>query len=1265
MPPDGEATGRRRDPDTIDDLTALFSARLGKLNATTESGQPFANAWVTVVDEYEIPHMTVQTDENGYYEVLAPFGEVQVVYSYGDLDLRTQVAGELERVTYNITYSQSMREEVDSNGDGIWDYYFDGDVVLQSSNIDGTVFWDMDGDGEYDPIIDQPITDASVVLDGTSVTFHQELEVDISGKYLFEAVPPMDGDLYALVEDRELGLTQQVIMPLGDRTVDIPVDPCGINGTLVKENGQPVEGMVVQMEDLISGEVTNTTTDENGEFLFSMLLPGDYSLSLQNTSLSIGEQVFNLKNSTVEREFTIREAMTISGVTRVNGAVSSNIMVGFYSSETEAWTVSDSTGHFTMTLPKDDYTVYSVTVKSGEQYAWLGQVTVSDQVIINPDLGAANIVTGSVTAGGMAAEDTDVRFESRTSEATITVVTNDTGGFRVALPTDDYFVYAHTDTHAIWQDVYLQSSKYLDLILGEAVHLSGMVWTDSDHNGLEGAHEGLAGVTIHVQDMDGRDISSHTNTTGDYLVTLSPGNTYYVSFSKDGYETVNREYKPLMDSVSEDIEMVPQNRTVKGTTLFEGVDVDDIEVQFIAAGGGAVSATVTSDVHGNFETTLAPGQYSILVDQNVTFGDNSTKWQNSTTLEVVIGEDPETLALDVVKRVRVYGTLTPDRGVNTDMVFDGPERVDIRADETFDLYLIPGEYDIYAEEEKLDRNYAYLERMNIDVWSSPLSIETVDALSIEASLIYDEIPFLNPTPVSIVNDTGETLNLVTDAAGGFYAYLPEGMYTMEVDYSTIERVDQEQRYLRYTASMPISLNEDLREDVILDRDYDNSTVSGFLISTTGHVVAGSLEFIAISETAMDSTVTVTEGGYAVELAPGEYTIYARQFEGGEAYMGTVEIVPYEPNDLTVQLETGLRFSGKTVYSGTQGPASIVITGDGSIEMESGIDGSYEIYLPGGSYAIDCSASTVEREKEIDYQLSFDLELDRGTSKTLDLEKVLETGVDVLWDEQEKATLLPGEEAVYTITLVNTGNVRDTYELEVLYTDWDVEFSQDDVTLNFGIQNSATVTMTISTPDDAMVDHDDITVYARSTVESSTSGTRDVEVTILPVREVKMSFDKGYPTSGTNYSFAVKLTNQGNIDDTYTVGVANGDQLASLGWTYEFANETVDHIELEVEAESPAYFDMYLIPTRSNPDPDVELVLFVRSQSEESVQGALPVTLNLPEVTVPDLSVTGVSVFDSAPAVPEGTIFLGGLVLVLFVVMILLGFQKGVFRRRKR
>jgi dolichyl-diphosphooligosaccharide--protein glycosyltransferase len=1233
--------------------------------ATTESGEPYANACVTVLDEYDIPHMTVKTDENGQYEVLAPFGNISVVYSYGDLDLRTQVAAELKRVTHNISYSQSMKKKTDTDGDGKWDYLIDGDVVLQSSNIDGTVFWDIDGDGEYDPTVDEPMTDARVRLTGTNIQFEQEVEVNEDGEYLFPSVPPMNADLYAYAEDRTLGLSEQVIKPLGDRTVDIPVVPSGINGTLVNEYGVPVEGMTVQMEDMISGEVTNRTTGADGQFRFSMLLPGNYSLSLENTSLTIGEQVFNLRNSTVEREFTVQDSMTISGKVRVEGQLTPNVMVGAFSAGTEIWAVSDSTGSFTVTLPRSDYTIYSVTVRSGTQYAWLGQVSSGDQVTVNPDLERANVISGNVFGGGVPGEDVDVRFESRTTGATISVVTNDTGGFRASLPTDDYFVYSHTDTHAIWQDIFVTASKRVDLILSEAVLLDGMVWTDSDHNGLKGQHEGMSGVTISIQDMDGRELVSITNSTGHYDIVLVPGNTYYVSYESDGYLTVNREYEPLMESVTEDIELVPLNRTLEGITSFEGTEVDDVELRFIATGGGAIDATVTTDTHGRFTIPLAPGQYQVVVDQNVTHGDNSTRWRNTTDIDMVIGEDPEPLGMELVKRVRVHGTVEPDRGVRTDIIFDGPETVDVEADHTFDLYLIPGEYDIYAHEVRFDDDYAYLERMSIDESSSPITIETVEAKILDVGLEYDEGPFINLTPVSIVNETGETLNLVTDQIGTLETHLPVGEYTVIVDYPTIERVDEAQRYVRYTASRPVSLISHTTIDITLDRDYDNSTVHGFMYATSGAPVAGSLTFAPMSETAMDATVTATEGGFSLDLAPGNYTLYARQFEGTDAYLGMVEVLPYLSNELDVQLEAGLRFGGKTIYSGSQGPASMTISGDGSLDIESGIDGSYEVYLPAGSYSVSSTASTVEREMDVDYETYFDLELEQPTSRTIDLQKVLMVGVDVEWNDQEKVSVLPGETATYTVMLENTGNSKDTFSMEALYIDWDVEFSQDSVTLDFGTQNTAAVTVTINTPTDAKVDHGDIKIYARSSVDPSVSSTADVDVEIIPVRDVNLTFDKGYPTEGTNYSFEVKLTNQGNTDDTYNVTVSNPAQLESLGWTYAIGNTTSQHMEIEVAAGESEFFDVYMIPIRSNPDPDVELVLFVRSQSESTIQKGLPVTLNLPDVTIPDLSVTGTSVYDSAPAIPNGTIFLGGLVLVMFVIMILLGFQKGVFKRRKR
>jgi asparagine N-glycosylation enzyme membrane subunit Stt3 len=1234
--------------------------------ATTESGKPFANAWVTVLDDYGVPHQTVKTDESGHYSAIMPFGNVTIVYSYGDLDLRTQVAGELLMVNHNISYSQAMRAEVDSDNDGVWDYHINGDVQIPSSSIDGTVFWDIDGDGEFNPSVDEPMTDAQVILNGTSIKFHEDQEVDISGGYLFYSVPPMTADLYAYNEDRELGLTVQEIFPLGDRTVDIPVRPSAINGTLVYNTGETASGVVVEMVDLISGEVTNRTTSEDGEFQFAKLLPGNYSLRLQDQTVSIGEQVFNLVNGrTVDSTFTIHHSLGISGSVRLGGTITANVLVGAISPTTEVWTTSDSTGKYSILVPEGTYTIYSIAVKAGVEYAWIGTASGTGKVTVNPNLVQGKVITGTVYEGGVPSANTEIVFEERTSGARIALVTNASGGFRTVLPTGTYFMYSHTDSHAIWQDVYISSSKRLDVYLTQAVHLSGVVWTDSNGNDLMGDQEGMERVTVTATDPDGREITSTTDSDGQYLVTLVPGNTYQVSFSFDGYQTVEREYKPLMESVEEDIELVPENRTVQGSAFFDTTALNNIEVRFYAVGGGAVNATAITDAHGLFSISLAPGQYLVEVDQNVTLGSNATRWQNYTTLTVVIGEDPEPLDLEVVKRARVYGEVIPNRNVMTSITFDGPETKEINVNLTFDIYLIPGEYDIYASAERFTTHYAYLERMSIDHTSSPIVIIIDRAYVLDGSLMFGDGPFLKTTPVSITDASGATLRIETNTIGMFTTYLMPGEYTIVVDYSTIERIGLEQKYVRYTGYKEVNLLSGTEIDIELDRDYDNSTVSGMIIGTNGNPVAGSLTFAAISDTSMNASATATMAGFDLEMAPGDYSVYAKQFDGPGSYLGVIEIEPYEPNVITIQLESGLRFSGKTIYSGIQGPASIQVSGNGTVDLESGPDGSFEVFLPSGSYSVTCSAEAVEREMDVEYLSSFELELVSSTSKTIELEKQVLLGVTVQWNEQEKATILPGEKAVYTITLVNTGNVKDTYELSTLFTSWDVEFSKEKVTVEFGSQNSAVVTATILAPADAKVDHDQIRILAQSTTQSSKSGSVNVDVNIIAVRSLNLIFDKGYPTSGESYSYSVKLNNLGNIEDTYNITVANAEQLASLGWTYSFTNNTESWMEITVDAGMPAYFDMSLTPTRSNPDPDVELVLFARSTSEGTVQKALPVILNLPHVTVPDLSVTGTSVHDSAPTIPIGTIALGGVALVLFVIVVLLGYQKGVFRRRKR
>ena len=101
--------------------------------ATSNDGTPYSGIYVTAVDEMGIPHHTVKTDEDGNYELILPFGEISVVYSAGTLDGRTQIATEMHRQNYTVSYNQAMRREA---------YTFDGDVTLPGSIISGTVYWD-------------------------------------------------------------------------------------------------------------------------------------------------------------------------------------------------------------------------------------------------------------------------------------------------------------------------------------------------------------------------------------------------------------------------------------------------------------------------------------------------------------------------------------------------------------------------------------------------------------------------------------------------------------------------------------------------------------------------------------------------------------------------------------------------------------------------------------------------------------------------------------------------------------------------------------------------------------------------------------------------------------------------------------------------------------------------------------------------------------------------------------------------------------------
>ncbi|MDD1769539.1 MAG: carboxypeptidase regulatory-like domain-containing protein [Methanomassiliicoccales archaeon] len=1233
--------------------------------ATAQNGNPYPGVFVTVLDQYGIPHQTTKTDVNGNYEVIAPFGTVNVVFTIGAFNNRTQLgATELGRESLSITYDQAMRKG---------DYIFDRNVVLASSTISGRVYWNLAGSSSFSSATDQTIGGAEVILRNTTTGYSINTTTAADGTYSLSGVPPMNAEVYAVVDGHSTNVTAVTIQPLVDKTLDIGISPASISGRLQHPDGTAAPSFELNLSDLVNGSKMAGTTASDGSFDFGMLLPGEYQLESSLSNKSLGIQIFNLvQGQTVNRTFTLYDAMTVSGQILTQAQLpAANITVGLISQKFSYYLQTDAEGRYSITMPSDNYTLISIAILNSREYAAMTNVPAAiGQVHVDQTLQPAGIVAGR--AVGTFGLEPQVRFQSRTTGAVYYAKANVSGYFGAMLPIDNYFVYIDAVNSAYWADVYVRGDMSLTLNMVSSSDIYGVVWYDANGNGLIDTSERIANVPLAVSDADGRMITVTTASDGSYRATLVSGREYTTSLDLTGYVPQSFSVTLGSSSITHDFKLIPYNRTVSGTVAYQSSSLSGVTVTFTATtGSGAQTATAVTDGLGRFSLSLHPGTYTVVIAENTTLGSNATQYQYMASLTVGVGSDPAPLTIQVARRVLVSVTITSPSTQSKTVVISGPDSSTRQTSVNFTVYLQPGTYSVYAYQERFAQRYASLASYDVSA-PSTIAITMSSAFQVTGDLTYSGARFSNIASITVANLAGGTYKFSSLTSGTFSVVLPGGDFNISAETRLKQDIAlHTSRYVRYTGYQDVSLASNIAIHIPLSRSLDNATVVGQAL-LDGAGVSASLVLTASSDTAINATISASASGYNFTVAPGNYSVYARQTGGTGAFLGLLTVEPYVTNYVNLTLADGLPFSGSTTVNGIGTSATMQISNGNVYTTTTAADGSFLVYLPPGTYQISATAHASELGVAATYTSEFILNLTGPVSRTIALSKVASYGVDLQWDSSQKQTINAGESVTYTVRVVNTGNVADSFALTVsgATSGWTISLSQTRVNLGYGSSNSQLVTVTIVSPANAKVSHQTLSVRATSLTSAAATDSVTLDVGIAARYGAALDYNKASSTSGGTFSYSLNVTNSGNVDDTFNVTVVNTAELAQLGWKAEVrtgSGSFASYFTVTVSAGSKASFDLRLTQIRSNPDPQVTVVLTATSKASPSTVATLPFVPALPKFTVPSngMSVTGNGVVQTVPNLPGSTLVLVGLVIAMFTILLMVALQKGVLRRRKR
>lgn len=1169
---------------------------------TVDGETPLSGIRVTVRDEYSVPHYVSHTDSEGNYQVLVPFGDIDLVASTGTSNNMTLI-GEtvLNTTTISVTDAQAMRMPNDMDGDGELDFYITENIVVDGGGLTGSVFID-ENENTFSESYEPRIANAELVFMHVNTGVEVRATTSENGFYKMTGAFPGEYGLIVVTSDRTLGPYNVNVTAGETKLTNVPVQPSSIGGLVRFEDGTPAEDATVVLMDEYNETEIGQISGLNGIFQFTSLLPGNFTVLAERgeyKSLPLRLRILDEGDSRI-RNVTLLPSGEVKGRSREFGNAISNVAIVFRSLRHQTFDVfvrTDEGGFYEVDLPEGDYMVYSLHDMEGQKLVHMRGLTVrrGETALYDVNLEDAIEVSGNVIDEMNEFPQNQIRIYFDTGDARIVVITDAKGDYSLYVPKGEYSIWVSQQNFNHLEKRQLTTDTTIDIRLQTSISAANTLYEDKNANDVYDIGEGIEDVEVAITDSKGATVKFLTDGVGKFTGPLPETGQYTVVFSKRGYSSKQIGPVSVADiNLYGAIQLISLFVGVQGSVLMDGEIFTDqiLEVRFESTGDGAISDEILTS-QGEFQLSLRPGEYDVVIDEPVG-GSEVERYQLVVPMELKLEptDRPVQIELMITNKFLVSGNVMLEGiHVSSNMTISGAQSdfAELPSGE-FSFYLQEGEYTIVAQ-----KNINATEFMSVKsiIISGPLTLdmELHPKTNVTGRVFYNGSEHLTRLNVSFLSESGELIDRVGTTVAMYYVELPPGTFVVEIDHPENTTIDGLYKHVRYQFSETLLITEGLSEktyNINLIRVFDNVTVSGTILHQ-GQGIEAEATISADSQTAMDTTFqSQSDGAFSLTLAPGQYSIYIHKKEGHLVFLGLFEIVYGEDREFEFELTESYRVSGTASYrDGLRQKTNIYVLGEGSYSLESDDNGYFEVYLPPSYYEINAYTEDYEGEKLITYSAVQNLDVFENEVVSLKLEKEVVRGVDIAWDPGQKRKIGGGESVTYTITIENTGNVPDEFELTGVppREGWTFKFSPSKVSLGTGEQALGSFEVTVTAPADALIEHGPVKILATSANDPDKTDEVTVEIEIKQFWGIALEVSSDVPIyDGTYLDILVNLTNSGNGPDSYFIEITNVQQIENEGWEVGLRNETSQHtaaslIGFEVPANSTSTFGLRLIPAR--------------------------------------------------------------------------------------